>query len=297
MAPKNEQARDFLTSRRAKITPDMAGLPVNGTYRRVPGLRREEVALLAGVSVDYYTRLEKGNLSGVSEDVLDAVSKALQLSDDERIYLLDLARLANAAGRPTRTVPRRRPVPQLRENVQRLVDAMATAAVIAHDQRLDIYGANALGRALFSPVFHSPTRSTDTTRPNLARFVFLDPAATSFYPDIDSAAASCVATLRAQAGHDPYDINLTGLIGELSTRSADFRARWAKHDVIAHRAGTKTIRHPDVGDLHLGFEQLDVASETGLTLSVYVADPTTPSGERLQLLANLAISENAAPQH
>lgn len=294
MAPKSEAARDFLSTRRAKITPDRAGLPTYGGNRRVPGLRREEVALLAGVSADYYTRLEKGNLRGVSEEVLDALARALQLDDDERTYLFDLARSANATGRPTRAHRRRRPAGTVRQPVQLLLDSMVGAAALVHDGRLDVLGANHLGRALFAPVFDSPTRTSQAARPNLARFVFLDPAARAFYPDPEQAAPVCVELLRAHAGHDPYDKGLTDLVGELSTRSEDFRTRWATHDVHAHRSGTKHIHHAEVGDLTLEFESLHVATDAGLTLSAYLAEPGSPSADRLRLLASWAAAGSPA---
>ncbi|RKT52424.1 helix-turn-helix transcriptional regulator [Saccharothrix australiensis] len=292
MSPKNQAARDFLTTRRAKITPRMAGLPDYGTTtRRVPGLRREEVALLAGVSADYYTRMEKGNLAGVSEEVLDAVARALQLDEDERRYLLDLAR---AARRPTRAPGRTRRARGVSHRVQLLIDSMGATPVIAHDGCLDILGANPLGRALFSAAYDSPTRRSSTAHPNLAAFVFLDPAAQDFYADIDEAAAVCVHMLRAHAGAAPYDKHLTGLIGELSTRSPEFRTRWAAHDVSTHRAGAKALHHHDVGELILGFEQLTIASTPTITLSTYIAEPNSPTAERLQLLASWARTTTAA---
>ncbi|MFF2316937.1 helix-turn-helix domain-containing protein [Arthrobacter sp. NPDC058097] len=282
MTPKDERVRDFLATRRAKITPDMAGIPKGNSMRRVPGLRREEVATLAGVSIDYYTRIEKGDLTGVSEDILDAIAHALQLSDDELAYLYDLARTAH---RPSRARGRTQKAPALPQQAQLLIDAMSATPVIAHDARLDILGANALGRALFDLVYASPTRRSSTAPPNLAAFVFLDPAAAEFYADPDDAAAVCVRILRAQAGASPHDKRLTGLIGELSTRSEDFRSRWAAHDVGRHRMGTKTLHHREVGELVLGFEQITLDSAPSITLSAYVAEPASPTAERLQLLA------------
>ena len=284
MATRSEAARDFLITRRAKITPGMTTLPITSGHRQVPGLRREEVALLAGVSVDYYTRLEKGHLAGVSTEVLDAVARALQLDDAERSYLFDLARAANATGRPTR-MTRRRAMPQVRLNLQLVLDSMITSPAVVHTGRLDLLAANLLGRALFAPIYDSPTRTSDISPPNLARFVFLDPAATTFYPEHDQAAATVVEMLRVQAGIDPYDKDLTDLVGELSTRSEDFRGRWAAHDVSLHRSGTKRFHHPEVGDLTLGFEEMTITADAGLLLSSYVAEPNSASAERLQLLA------------
>lgn len=282
MTPKDQRVRDFLATRRAKITPDLAGIPKGNNLRRVPGLRREEVAMLAGVSVDYYTRIEKGDLSGVSDGILDAVARALQLSDDEIAYLYDLAR---ATHRPSRARGQSNRAPALPRQVQMLINSMSDTPVIVHDVRLDVLGANPLGRALFDLVYTSPTRRSATALPNLASFVFLDPAAAEFYAEPDDAAAVCVRTLRAQAGATPHDRRLTGLIGELSTRSEDFRALWAAHDVGRHRMGTKVLHHREVGELVLGFEQIRLDSAPSITLSAYVAEPASPTAERLQLLA------------
>lgn len=228
MAPKDERVRDFLATRRAKITPDMAGIPRGGGARRVPGLRREEVAMLAGVSADYYTRIEKGDLTGVSDEVIDALARALQLTEDESAYLYDLARAARRPSRARRQPKAATGVPQ---QVQLLIDAMSVTPVIALSKRLDVLASNALGRALFDMAFTSPTRRSSASPPNLASVVFLDPAAATFYDDLDDAAAACVRILRARAGATPQDRQLIQLVGELTTRSADFRTRWAAHDV------------------------------------------------------------------
>ncbi len=282
MTPKNEDVREFLASRRAKIAPEEAGIPRGGGVRRVPGLRREEVAMLSGVSVDYYTRIEKGDLTGVSDEILDALARALQLNEDEIAYLYDLARAARRPARARRQTKAATIVPQ---QVQLLIDSMSASPVIALSRHLDIVAANALGRALFDVVYDSPTRSSAASLPNMAAFVFLDPAADGFYDDLDEAAATCVRILRTQAGASPHDKQLIQLIGELSTRSTDFSARWAAHDVGIHRSGTKTLHHHEVGDLVLGFEELTLDSAPTITLSTYVAEPASPAAERLQLLA------------
>lgn len=281
MTLKDENVRDFLATRRAKITPDMVGLPTSG-LRRVPGLRREEVAMLSGVSVDYYTKIEKGDLTGVSDDVLDAIARTLSLDDAEISYLYDLARTAR---RPSRARRRTNPVTAVPQGVQLLMDSMVLTPAIAHNGCLDMLAANALGRALFDVVYSSPTRRSATAPPNLASFVFLDPAAKDFYADVDDAASVCVQILRAQAGATPHDSHLTRLIGELSTRSEDFRTRWATHDVTQHRAGSKTIHHREVGELALQFEQLSIDSAPSIILSTYIPEPASPTAERLQLLA------------
>lgn len=272
------EVREFLTSRRAKITPDQAGLTAYGP-RRVPGLRREEVAVLAGVSVPYYTRLERGDISGVSEGVLEALARALQLDDAERAHLFDLAR---AAGRMARK--RRRSAPkQIRPGVQRLLDAITGAPALVQNGRLDILAANQLGRALYSELFRDPTRPA-----NHARFNFLNPTARDLYPDWARGANDAVALLRAEAGRDPYDRELTDLIGELSTRSEEFRARWADHNVRLHRTGAKRFHHPVVGELTLTFEMLELAADPGLNLLTFTAEPGSKSHEALNLLGSWA---------
>jgi transcriptional regulator with XRE-family HTH domain len=271
------EIREFLTSRRAKITPEQAGLRTFGGTRRVPGLRREEVALLAGVSVDYYTRLERGNAAGVSESVLDALARALQLDEVERTHLFDLARAAHPT---TRT--RRRSAPQrFRPAVQHMLDAMTGVPAFVRNGRLDILAANRLGRALYSEHFDSPVQPTNT-----ARFVFLDPRATTFYGDWDRLANDVVAVLRAEAGRDPYDRDLSDLVGELSTRSETFRTLWAAHDVRKHDTGVKRFHHPLVGDLSLAFEAMELVADPGLTMFVYTAEPGSRSEEALNLLAS-----------
>jgi hypothetical protein len=277
------EIREFLISRRAKLKAADVGLPDYGT-RRVPGLRREEVAVLAGVSVPYYTRLERGDLAGASDSVLEALARALKLDDAERSHLFDLARAAQPIGPP----PRRRPARyRIRPSVQQLMDAMTGAAAHIGNDRLDILGANALGRALFVEMFDGQER------PNAARFVFLDPRARDFYLDWDRVARDVVAILRSAAGRNPYDRDLTDLVGELSTRSEDFRQHWARHDVRLHISGVKRYHHPQVGDLELNYERLDVAFDTGLTIFAYTADPGTRSAEALSLLGSLAATTDA----
>jgi transcriptional regulator with XRE-family HTH domain len=278
------EVRDFLVTRRAKITPQQAGLTIYGANRRVPGLRREEVAMIAGVSADYYTRLEKGNLSGVSDSVLEAIADALQLDEAERLHLLDLARAGNTS--PARAVRRRTPR-QIRPGLQLILDGMTDTPAFVRNGRLDILATNTLGRALHSPAFTSPGRPV-----NLARFQFLDPAARDFYPDFDGTAHTTVALLRTEAGRDPFNKDLTDLVGELSTRSEEFRALWAAHNVRLHRSGLKHFRHPGVGHLDLMFEAMAVEADAGLTLTAYAAEPGTPSHDGLKLLASWAATDH-----
>jgi transcriptional regulator with XRE-family HTH domain len=274
------EIRDFLASRRAKITPKQAGLPAyGGRSRRVSGLRREEVALLAGVSVDYYTKLERGNLSGVSDNVLDAIANALQLDEAERAHLSNLARASTPAGRP-----RRRPSSQLvRAPVQQILNAMPGAPAYVRNGRRDILAANRLGCALYSELYADPARPV-----NVARFVFLSPRARSFFLDWATAANDMVAALRAEAGSNPYDRELSDLVGELTTRSEEFAIRWAAQNVRFHRSGLKDIHHPVVGELHLTFEALALPADPGLSLVVYGAEPGSPSEDGLRLLASWA---------
>ena len=279
----SKDIREFLVSRRARITPQQAGLPAYGGKRRVPGLRREEVALLAGISVEYYTRLERGNARGVSDSVLEGLAQALQLDEAERAHLFDLVRAANAS-RP----PRRRPAQQrVRPSVQRLLDSMTVPAVVQNG-RLDILYGNVLARALFPDLFPDDGRST-----NGARNIFFNPRSMEFYKEWETSANDVVALLRAQAGRDPYDRALTDLVGELSTRSEDFRVRWARHDVRFHRTGTKHFHHPVVGDLTLTYEALEPPGDPGQTIFVYIAEPNSPSQEALDLLASWTATREA----
>lgn len=281
------ETREFLTTRRGRITPERANLAAYGGNRRVPGLRREEVAMLAGVSIDYYTRLERGNLTGVSESVLESLAEALQLDEAERGHLFDLARFANASG-AARTRARRAPTPVLRPAVQRILDALDAPAFVRNG-RLDVLGTNLLGRALYAPIFDSPANAGSAVA-NTARFHFLDPAgAREFWgAKAERMAHDAVAILRAEAGHNPYDKRLTELVGELSTRSDDFRRLWASHDVRFHRSGTKAFHHPAVGQIELDYEALMLPADPGLQLNVYTAVPGSSSADALVLLATWA---------
>ena len=277
--------REFLTTRRARLTPAQAGLPDFGGRRRVPGLRREEVALLAGMSVEYYVRFERGNAVGISEAVLEGVSRALQLDDAERTHLHDLVRAANEGIRPQRRRPSRKQ--QMRPGVQQLLDAMTNVPAVVQNGRLDIVASNRLGMALFSEMYRQPQRPA-----NFGRFLFLDPRAQAFYLDWEDAAQQTVALLRAEAGRAPYDRALSDLAGELSTRSEAFRALWASHDVREHRTGLKRIHHPVVGDLQLNYEAMELSSERGLLFLAYTAEPGTASHDGLQLLATWAATDD-----
>jgi transcriptional regulator with XRE-family HTH domain len=274
-----DDIREFLATRRARLSPERAGLPTYGRTRRVPGLRREEVALLAGISVEYYTRLERGNARGASDDVLESVSRALQLDEAEHAHLLDLVRTAN-----TERPPRKPSTPsQVRPSVRRLVDAMSAIPAFISNGRLDILYANPLLEALYSEQFR------DAVRPvNSARFMFLDPRAGTFFPDWETVMQDAVASLRGEAGRNPYDRALSDLVGLLSTRSEEFRVQWARHDVRFHRSGTKRIHHPLVGDLTLVYERLELPADPGLAIVTYSAEPRSTSEARLRELARWA---------
>jgi len=278
------EIRDFLVSRRAKITPAQVGLPA-GARRRVAGLRREEVAVLAGVSTEWYTRLEKGHIGGVSEEVLAAVARALRLDEDERTYLFDLARSSRRAGR---TPSRRRDV-EVPPRVQWMLDSMTTSSAFVRDGRTDIVAGNPLARALLAPLFDSPTVDRHG-RPNIARYIFLDSGAQDFYVDWDDAGAATAALLRAEAGREPHDRALRELIGELSTLSPEFRSLWAVHDVLLHHDGIKRLQHPGVGHLELTFQSLDLPlpGRAVHDLIIYTAEPGTASEDGLRLLASWA---------
>ena len=279
---------EFLTTRRAKLTPSQVGLPDFGGRRRVPGLRREEVALVAGMSSEYYKRLERGNATGVSEAVIDGVSRALQLDEAEHAHLYDLIRATNAGAHPTQRARTTRKT-QLTSGMRQTIDAMSTVPVYIQNGRLDAVATNRLGAALFSEML-------DGARPpaNAARFIFLDPRAQTFYREWEAQTRQIVAVLRAEAGRSPYDRPLTDLVGELSTRSDLFRKLWGAHDVREHRTGLKLVHHPAVGDLDLTFQAMDLASDRGLQMIVFSAEPGSPTHERLQLLANL--TETAVPK-
>ncbi len=284
------EVREFLTTRRAKITPERAGLPEDG-QRRVPGLRRGEVAGLAGVSIEYYAKLERGDLAGVSAGVIEAISRALQLDPAEREHLFDLAQAATGS---SMLAPRRRSSDKSwrsRQSLQWTLDAIRDTPAAVGNGRGDLLAANHLGRALYSDVYADPTG-----KPNFARFTFLDSAARRFYPDWDYFADITVAMLRTEAGRNPHDRQLHELVGELSTRSDEFRRRWSAHDVRIHTTGTKHFRHPIVGDLILAYETLELAAEPGIAMTVYTAEPGSPTQQALQLLASWAATQPAHHQ-
>lgn len=279
---------DFLRSRRARVTPADAGIASYGP-RRVPGLRREELALLAGVSVTYYTRLEQGQSTNASKSVIDAISRALSLSEDEHAHLHDLAR-------PAATRPRRSPKPDhVRAGTKTLIDAMSTVPAIVLGRSTEVLAWNRLGHALVGGHFDYTAPEKPSTRPNLTRMLFLDAHTRDLYANWDDEAARAVASLRLVAGRYTDDRTLTDLIGELSIASDDFARLWAKHPVHNCMSGTKRLNHPEVGTLDVGFEMLHLPDAPGHRIMTYTALDGTRAQHSLGLLAALSqgVSETA----
>ncbi|AGZ44005.1 helix-turn-helix domain-containing protein [Actinoplanes friuliensis] len=281
-----DEVKAFLSSRRAKITPEQAGLQHFNRNRRVPGLRRSEVADLAGVSVEYYAQLERGNLAGASDSVLEALARALHLDEAEQQHLAALARAAGPAPRI-----RRKPAAQhVRPSVARALELMTEIPAFVNNGRGDVIAANPLTRALYAPMFD------DATRPaNHARFAFLNPRARDFWRDWERIATTTVAMLRSEAGRDPYDKALTDLVGELCTRSEEFRSRWAAHDVRLHSTGIKQFRHPVVGEIDLNFETMQLAADPGLSMTLLSAPAGSADDDALRVLASWAATRDQAP--
>ncbi|MCO6010459.1 helix-turn-helix transcriptional regulator [Actinoallomurus purpureus] len=264
----------FLRARRAQLRPEDTGFPTSGR-RRVPGLRREEVATLAGVSADYYMRLEQGRERHPSQQILEAVARALRLDDEAMAHLY---RVATPTTRRTRRAPR---VERVAPHLRRLIDTWSGTPAFVLGHALDILDRNRLAGALYAGFTHAD---------NLLRMTFLDPAAPHFYRDWDRAAESSVATLRRAAGIDPDDPRLRELVGELSMKSADFRVLWARHDVRGKTRDAKLFHHAQVGDLELHYEAFTVNSAPSQQLIIYLAEPGSTSAEALALLGSLSAS-------
>lgn len=270
---KRAELKEFLSSRRARLQPEDVGLRPFGARRRVPGLRREELAQLAGVSVDYYVRLEQGRTSNVSDEVLSAVARALRLDDDERVYLRNLAR-------PRRTRPRRPPAERVRPGVHRLIETAADVPVYLIGRRGDVLAWNDLARAVFVDFAAMPPRER-----NWARMIFLDEGVQAIFEDWRAKARETVAYLRMMAGRYPDDPDLNELIGELSVKSGFFRKLWADHEVRDKTHGRKVLRHPLVGRLALDYETLRLP-DSDQVLITYTAEPGSESETSLRLLAS-----------
>jgi transcriptional regulator with XRE-family HTH domain len=270
----------FLRARRERVRPEEVGLPDFGR-RRVPGLRREELATLAGVSADYYVRLEQGRERHPSEQVIEALARALQLDDDATAHLHELARPAPRRRRAARRTERTRP------ELLRLMEAWPQTPAMVTGRHLDVLAANSMALAL-----HGGFASGN----NLVRSLFLDPAARERFPDWDAVAKDTVAALRASVGPDLDDPHLTDLVGELSLKSERFRSLWARHDVREKTHGTKRFVHPQVGELTLHYETFAVAGSSGQVLSVYHADPGSPTEQALALLSSIAAGDKPAEE-
>ncbi|GAA2458362.1 helix-turn-helix transcriptional regulator [Streptomyces glaucus] len=270
----NCELRQFLRARRARLTPQEAGLSPGPRIRRVQGLRREEVARLAGVSVDYYVRLERGRPLNVSDSVLDAVARALRLDPAEHAHLHALTRRQHS--RRDGAVPPQRVRPSLRLVLDRLDDV--PALILGH--RTDVLAANRPARLLFTDFDARPARER-----NMARYLFLDPEAPARLPDWEEAARRVVAALHLYTGRHRTDPALPALIGELSARSDDFRRWWARHEVASCAHGRVRFRHPLAGDLTLSHESFAPADDPGLSFVLLTAEPGSPSHRALRILA------------
>ncbi len=279
------EVQEYLTALRARLTPEAAGLTVFGGERRVPGLRRDEVAQLAGISTAYYTRIERGDLSGVSESVLYALVRALQLNEAETTHLFDLAHAASAP----RPRSRSQADPRISARLALMMETMRDVPAICLTRLGDPAASNALGRALFPHLF-------PMGRPplNHTRYLFLDPRSQEFYPDWETSARETVSSLRLLAGQDPADRALMSLVGELSTHSTEFRTWWSGHTVRLHNSGTKRINHPVVGELTIGYDVLTIQATPGLRITTYLPEPGTPSADALDILRSWVASQERA---
>lgn len=278
----NKEVRDFLMTRRARITPAQAGLAAYSGTRRVAGLKREEVAMLTGVSTEYYARLERGNLRGVSDSVLDSLASALQLDEAERSHLLDLAK----AAAPPRNSGNRTPRAEIRPSIERILSGMTGTPAYVRNARMDIVAANSLCFALYTGIL------APTTLPlNLARFMFLDSRSKEFFVEWETVADDFAAALRVESGRRPRDRYLNGLIGDLAAGSTEFSTRWARHNVRFHRSAHKRMRNPLVGEVELTGDALELPGD-GLTLIAYTAEPASQAEEQLAFLASWSSTAN-----
>ncbi|WP_129284568.1 helix-turn-helix transcriptional regulator [Streptomyces sp. GZWMJZ-114] len=274
--PAANDLRAFLRTRRARISPQDAGLPASMGVRRVPGLRREEVALLAGVSAEYYERLERGRTKNVSAAVLDAVARVLRLDPAERDHLFALAGPARARSAAA-------PVPRLRPGLRRALDLMADVPALVLGPRQDLVAVNPLGAA-----FYTGLDSLPPGRRNMVRYLFTVDAARELYEDWATTARKIVAELRRYAGGHPHDPGLADLVGDLAVRDPDFRRWWAEHDVYLREHGSKRYHHPVVGPMELGYEAFTPVGQPELVLGMHTVEPHSPSAEALALLADRA---------
>lgn len=278
------EINEFLSSRRARITPAQAGIALDGTARRVPGLRREEVARLAGISVDYYVLLERGNLSGASEDILNALARALQLTEAEQIHLSNLAEVSQRVHGQDRQQPTR-----VHPRVREILDAVTATPAWARNGQFDILATNRLGRALYDPIFRELP-----DRPNTARHCYLGDSAADFWVDRGQFTEDFAARLRMESAVRHTDPRLRELISELLARSETFRRQWRSRDVTLLHSGLKRFQHPVVGRLDLNYETMNLNSAPGLVLSVYLSRPGSGTAERLRHLGQWASTQSFA---
>ncbi|MEN3537695.1 helix-turn-helix transcriptional regulator [Microbispora sp. ZYX-F-249] len=276
MAGTNRELADFLRRARSQVDPARAGLPSDGRVRRVPGLRREEVAFLAGVSTDYYARLEQGRRITPSPAVVEAVGRALGLDDAGRAHLHDLIGLTTAPVRP-----RTRGVQRVRPGLYQLLDALDGEPALVLGRRTDVLAANTMARALFTDFDRLPPRQR-----NYARWMFLDDDARSLFADWDVQARAAVESLRLDAGRDPDDQATVALIADLRERSREFAHWWEQHRVHQRTHGSKRLRHPLVGELTVEYETLSLPGDPDTTLFVYTAEAGSSSKRALELLAS-----------
>ncbi|MFJ3090413.1 helix-turn-helix transcriptional regulator [Streptomyces sp. NPDC086838] len=268
---------EFLRSRRARLRPEDAGLHDYGGRRRVPGLRREELALLAGVSVDHYVRLEQGRTLHFSEAVLDAVARALRLDEVERGHLYRLARPWTDAEHAREEAPRSQ---QVRPGLRRLLDSAADVPAYVVGRNTDVLAWNGLAAALITDFGALPPRQR-----NLARLVFLDEGMRSLYADWRGKAGDVAAYLRLDAGRHPGDPDTAELIEELSSAGPEFGEVWAEHRLKDKTHGRYLYRHPVVGELDLGFETLRLPDDPDQALIAHTVEEGSPSETALRLLA------------
>ncbi|MFD5797334.1 helix-turn-helix domain-containing protein [Streptomyces diastatochromogenes] len=272
---RRAELSEFLRSRRARLKPEDVGLRDFGRHRRVPGLRREELAQLAGVSVAYYTRLEQGNGRNVSAEVLDSIARALRLTDAEHAHLTHLAKPKAHKKKPAARQQ------QVRAALCRLLDVMEGVPAYIVGRRAEILAWNRMAAAVFGDWSELPPAER-----NWARLVFLHPDYRDLFVDWEQKAIDIVCALRMDAGCYPDDPRLSALVGELSVKSDEFRRLWATHDVKEKSHGVKRLHHPLVGDLSLHFEGFRLTDDSDMSLVTYHAEPGSPSAESLRLLAS-----------
>jgi transcriptional regulator with XRE-family HTH domain len=277
----------FLRARREEVGPTEVGLTLGPGLRRTPGLRREELATLAGVSVDYYTRLERGRETRPSPAVVDALARALRLGQTEHEYLLDLAvraarHLPDPPAAPSRTV---------KPGVKLLLEGMRPHPAMVMSRTMDVLAINPAALRLYTGLEDWPAKHR-----NLARYIFLHPVARTLFESWNTQIRGCVARLRALAGTDPDAPDLAALAGELLLKSPEFAKLWERYDVRAHTAGTKTFHHPQVGDLTLGYQGMQIEGTPGHRLSAYYAEPGTPDHDAMVLLDLTAPASHLASE-